>query len=184
MVCKSGSRCFYVDFIFITSFKSQQTSRKKHKDVSFVLQTISCVNTNYHTFPSRYIRSYETEESNKFHQYLLRAKIKPFMLSLQCVPDLCPEVNLWGVSSEKCKNIRSAYWKEVFSRVLFVSEVYPEGLKFVKRIRKWDWTPLAKWLAPVTRISMHVNVFVWPVSVVCMWCVQVHVYPLRKYVHG
>lgn len=87
----------------------------------------------------------------KFYQYLPGAKIKPFMLSLQCVLDLC------------------SWWKDLFSCVLFVSEVYPEGLEFVKTIkkyeRKWDWTPHTKQLAPDTRNCMHVNMFVWPVTV-------------------
>ena len=49
------------------------------------------------------------------------------MLSVQCVPDLCPGVNLRGlvqVEEEKKVFLKGCIHIEY---VLFVSEVYPEG---------------------------------------------------------
>lgn len=97
----------------------------------------------HHTFLSHYIRSCETKQSNEMYQYLLGQKLS----SLSCCQfDVCwifvPE-SICARVSASAEIKRSSSWKEVFRCVLFVSEVYPEGWKFVKRIKKYE----KKWVS-------------------------------------
>lgn len=170
---------FHVDFIFIGSFKSHQTSGKRRRDISFVWQTHFLVSPQIHTTLSCHITSGHVRQSSpiKFISLFRGKKLS----SLSCCQfNVCWIFVPESVCEGECKwrNKRSSSWKEVLGCVLFVSEVYPEGWKFVKRIKKyekeWDATLHAKQLAPDTRICAHVSVFVWPVHAQWVKCVTVY----------
>ena len=145
---------FRVDFVlWISSFKSQQTPRERRNDTSFVLQTHFLFHTPHFPVTLHQVMWDKAIQWNVSVSSGARI-IEPFMLSVRCALDLCPGVNL-REGECKCRNgKRSSSWKEVFRCVLFVSEVYPEGWKFVKRIKKyekkWVSTLHAKQLAPDT----------------------------------
>lgn len=128
---------------------------------------ISCFGTN--TTLSCHITSGHVRQSNpiKFISIFWGKNHQAF----HAVSSVCAGSLSWSQSvrvSASAERKRGSSWKEVFRRVLFVSEVYPEGWKFVRRIKKyekkWDSTLHAKQLAPDTRICMHASTFVWPVS--------------------
>lgn len=123
--------------------------------------------TQSHTFLSHYIRSCETKQSNKMYRYLAGANIiKPFMLSVQCVLNLCPEVSPRGLAQmEEQKTVLKGGSQTCFVcqyRVTGGVEVFQICIK--KEVwKEWESIIHPKLLGPDTRICLDQYMFVWSV---------------------
>lgn len=145
--------------------KSHRTERKTERHLICMTNTLLDSARTQHFAVTVHQGHVRQRNPIKFYQYLPGAKIKPFMLSLQCVLDLCPGVSLWGVSS-------SAEIKEYIQRGWRLSK----QLKSMKR----KWTPHAKQLAPDPRDCMHVNMCVCGPSVHAVYPLRFRAQPFKK----
>lgn len=145
--------------------KSHRTERKTERHLICMTNTLLVSARTQHFAVTVHQGHVRQRNPIKFYQYLPGAKIKPFMLSLQCVLDLCPGVSLWGVSSSA--EIKEALGEKSHSVVFCLSVKYIQrGWRLSKQLKsmKRKWTPHAKQLAPDPRDCMHVNMCVWPVG--------------------